>query len=278
MSKRKKVAAAIAVPGFMALGAIAAGAAGSPAVRPASIITPAAADSSSGQAQLIASTGSGAATNPDANTHPSRFGSVLDALVKDGTLTAAQRTKVDAAIDAQEAKDTPADETLEHSDAATWASNALDSLVKDGTITAGQQGNIKAAIAAAPDAGRGGPGFGHGGPGRAHGDVGSALDGLVTDKTITADQQAKIAAAYKAQETNDTDTQEQLEHSDRAAWLDLTLNPLVKDGTITSAQAAKVKTALSTGGPGGPGGRGWPGGRGGDHGRPNTPAQGGQNG
>lgn len=199
MSTKRKILPALAIPGMFAVGALAASAAGAGAgARPTDQTTGAAligasADRSGSQllsnttvADPSASPKPATSGDPNAGPHhghgPGFRGGALHALVTDGTITADQRTKIVAAFEATESKETAEQEAAEHADRAAWVSGVLDPLVTDGTLTADQAAKVQAALEAMrPGWGPGGPGWGGDRGGHGHFGPGDGVNGRSPD-------------------------------------------------------------------------------------------------
>lgn len=214
--------------------------------------------------------------------------SILDALVKAGTVTQAVEDKVNAYFTQLEAdrkaemdkisKMTAAErKTYMDNKVKTQKQDPLTDMVTKGTLTQAEANTLKTALPQRPDpqgfqkGARGnGPGFGNPNPA----DMKQKLDTLVTAGTITQAIEDKVISAYTQMDTDrkaEMDKIKNMTEAERKTYMDSKANTqrqdplaaLVKGGTLTQAQADAINKLQPAhhGGFGGHGGHGGFGGR-----------------
>ncbi|MFM1917910.1 MAG: hypothetical protein RJB01_1425 [Actinomycetota bacterium] len=174
----------------------------------------------SGLALAIALGGTNAAIADD---NGQRGGGPLKSLVTDGTLTSAQVTAIKSALQ----KDHEANRAEHQAEMEQARKDVIADLVAKGTITNAQGDAILAA------------------------DKGGMRD-LIANGTISQETLAAVRDALRAGKEADRTSRK----AEMKAERDKAIDGLVTAGTLTSAEATSVKTALDTAGPKGGGHKG----------------------
>jgi len=214
----------------------------------------------------------------------------LDTLVKAGTITQAVEDKVilyfnqmetqrKAEMDKVKSMTAAERKTYMDSKVKGQRLDPLADMVKSGTITQAEADSINAVLPQGRGAhgfqgrGTGRPGFGNVKPGDMQSNMKSKIDALVKAGTITQAIEDKVIATYNQMDIDrkaEMDKVSKMTAAERKTYMDSKvkgqrvdpLADLVKNGTLTQAQADAINK-LQVGNHGGPGG---PGGHGGGHG------------